>query len=299
MTLANHGHDVSRLPRQIAINGPVVGNTLLALDHVLASSSSHYNSFLGVPYYRHSRRICKSSTMSVFLTPPRSSPRDKESRVVASNGPRVVWSEENSIHLLSPSGSSPLAPISLNTEPRRSILKKPSLPILSTLDENQREVTPEPEDFKQDYRYLLSPIEKITAVTQSLSDLIEAYSVLAARLRTCYSREEEPKSSWPLLRPIKDNADALAASMVRDLGRAAEDPIAVEDDENRRPPLPSPRPSPQKKRGMSADQVRNARDLCTTCHSVIRMLGIMLSESSLLELFTGMSRNSKNDISFY
>lgn len=229
--------------------------------------------------------------MSSFLTPPRSAGlRVRENATASTSAHHVVWSEKNSIHLLSPSGSSPLAPISLNTEPKRSILKKPSISELPSLDASTREVTPEPSDFKDDSRYLVYPILEILSVQASLSNLIGAYNILAARLRSCFSKDVEPEPSWPLFQPIKDNADALVSCIVRDLGKACEDPLESEDTENARPPLPSPMPSPQKKHGMSEEQARNARDLCTTCQSVIKLLGIMLSERALMDLLTGVSR---------
>lgn len=66
------------------------------------------------------------------------------------------------------------------------------------------------------------------------------------------------------------------------------------DMEEPRSLLPSPRKSPKKKKkmGMSAAQVKNARDLCTVTHVVLRLLSIIFTLPAVYQLFTGESLSS-------
>lgn len=102
------------------------------------------------------------------------------------------------------------------------------------------------------------------------------------------------------LRPIK-NRKALVEAIVRDLDRAFVDSgraEPVEDEweleekvEKVAALLPSPKKSPQKKKkgtGMTAEQVKNARDLCTTCHSTIKFLSAVFSFPAISRVFTGV-----------
>ena len=93
--------------------------------------------------------------------------------------------------------------------------------------------------------------------------------------------------------------------VVRDLRRAFVDPMTSEDcpkgdgdipnehwDEEESTlgsALPSPKQSPKKikKKGMSAEQVKFARDLCTTAHSVIKLLCVMLCFPAIHGVFDG------------
>jgi len=83
-------------------------------------------------------------------------------------------------------------------------------------------------------------------------------------------------------------------AIVRDLGRALVDPLSLctapeaEEEIVTKCPLPSPKSSPSKKKdGMTAEQVKFARDLCTTCHSVIKALSAVLSSPAIYNVFEG------------
>jgi len=51
--------------------------------------------------------------------------------------------------------------------------------------------------------------------------------------------------------------------------------------------LPSPEKSPRKKRGMTEEQVKFARDLCTTTHSVIKLLALVFTLPAVYRVFSG------------
>lgn len=170
------------------------------------------------------------------------------------------------------------------------------------MDENQRDITPEPSDPLVDLHYLDGPVSRVVAFDASLRDLIEGYSVLAARLRACVTESTDIDASWPLFQPLRIQRTAFVQSLVRDLGRAMVDPLEktyiIHEDETKtmsdmvRVPLtglPSPKDSPRKKRGMSEEQVKYARDLCTTCHSVLKLLAVMFTLPAIYHIFTGES----------
>jgi hypothetical protein len=170
-------------------------------------------------------------------------------------------------------------------------------------------VTPEPNDPLVDLAYLEGPVARILTATENLRELVESYSILAARLRASVDGKTDVDASWPLFQPLRKNRAAFVDAVVRDLGRALVDPATVfpktepeeafeweEEDEEREKMsvlLPSPQNTPQKtktkkKDGMTADQVKYARDLCTTCHAVIRLLALIFTLPALQNLFTGM-----------
>lgn len=93
-------------------------------------------------------------------------------------------------------------------------------------------------------------------------------------------------------------------AVIRDLGRALVEPksdLVPEDDipmgsdkvcEDEEPLslLPSPKQSPRKKKqGMSASQIKFARDLCTTTHAVLRLLSAIFTLPPLYQIFDGTS----------
>ncbi|KAG7442975.1 uncharacterized protein BT62DRAFT_972705 [Guyanagaster necrorhizus] len=224
----------------------------------------------------------------MFLpTPPSTAHRaDKENRPIASSW-HVIWSSTDKIHPLSSLPRVPQIRSASKDHPTKSILKKPSR--LSPIPEmSKREITPEPGSPQENDKYLVTPLSKIVASDPSMSDLIESYSILTARLRSCIHDVDEVKSSWPLFDPLRERRAKLANAIVRDVGRALVDPLggALTEKEQSRVLLPSPKQSPKKKRGMDADQVKYARDLCTTTHAVIKFLGFVLTIPAISEIFT-------------
>ncbi|CDO77824.1 hypothetical protein BN946_scf184689.g2 [Trametes cinnabarina] len=147
-------------------------------------------------------------------TPPSTSHRDeKENR--APRFTRVSWSETAQYH---PITASPPRTYSARTSasragPSKSILKRPSHPITPLFDENAKEGTPEPSDPLTDLHYLDGPVSRILTEDVSLRSLIEAYSVLAARLRACVTDNTDADASWPLFQPIRKQRDLLVQAM--------------------------------------------------------------------------------------
>jgi hypothetical protein len=210
---------------------------------------------------------------------------------------RVAWSQVNEYHsATSPVRTKKVAASSSKELPIRSILKQTSYPILPLLfHENERQVTPEPGDPLSDLNYLDRPVNKILAQCSTLPDLIEAYSVLTARLRAAVQETTDNNCSWPLFQPIRKRRLAFVDSVIRDLGRALVDPMDGDDQlgcpgSAPEPPsaLPSPEKSPQKRRcGMDEDQVKYARDLVTVSHAVIKFLGLVFTLPAVYGLFDG------------
>ncbi|KAJ2932660.1 hypothetical protein H1R20_g4437, partial [Candolleomyces eurysporus] len=256
----------------------------------------------------------------------------------------VVWSPHNSYHSLNTPPKQPPSAASTNAwvreRPVRSILKKRiPLPLadstnsppagsssseepsptdvssLLNLPEDldayfrNREATPEPADPLCDLDYLAYPVSLVLKQDAKPREIIEGYSVLAARLRTNVQTKTDADASWPLFQPLRKNADAFAQRLVGDLGRALVDPMKSsdcpkseeeedalkamkewEEEEAASEPsggLPSPQKSPKKprKRGMTASQVKYARDLCTICHAAMKLLCIILSVPAVYSVF--------------
>lgn len=233
-------------------------------------------------------------------TPPRSShSSSKENISPATRG--VAWSVHNQIHnLSSPPPKLFRTPSSVfRDQPARSILKKQSLtsiPLPGDIcdDYKPREVTPEPGDPLCNLTYLDHPVSRIVASDAPLKDLIEAYNILAARLRSNVTDSTDADASWPLFQPLRKNKDAFVNAVVRDLGRALVDPLGGDGDQQPRgeerilAPLPSPNNTPKKKKdGMTAEQVKHARDLCTVSHSVIRLLSVVWTLPAVYGIFSG------------
>ncbi|THH29108.1 hypothetical protein EUX98_g5072 [Antrodiella citrinella] len=227
---------------------------------------------------------------------------EKENR--SSHFTHVAWSERNEIHTLSATlgRGKPLKSSGLRQQPGRSILKKVQVP-LPSMDECQRETTPEPSDPLVDLTYLESSVKAIIATEIVLKDLVEAYNTLTLRIRACVAGNTDADASWPLFQPIRKNREAFVDALVRDLGRALEKPLSQtvepESDEECKmiedveepcedafKGLPSPKESPKKKRkGMSAEQVKHARDLCTTCHATLKFLSAVFTIPAVYRLF--------------
>jgi hypothetical protein len=234
-------------------------------------------------------------TLAMSLpTPPSTSHRDKESRLPS--GSRISWSQHNQYHS-SPPPKEPPKPSGSRSLPAKSILKKSPQVLWPFADDNdfesckpQREVTPEPGDPLTNLSYLAHSVEKIIASEDgsSLRDLIEAYSILTARLKGAVNDSTDADASWPLFQPLRRHRDAIINAFSRDLGRALVDPGATDTESSETPVLlPSPQKSPKRKKGMSAEQVKYARDMCTTSHAVIKLLAVVFALPAIYRVFTG------------
>ncbi|KAI0647951.1 hypothetical protein C8Q79DRAFT_1086869 [Trametes meyenii] len=228
-------------------------------------------------------------------TPPGTSHRDeKENR--APRFSRVSWCETTEYHAITASPPRTLSARDSASRPgpSRSILKKSVSPTTPLVDANTKESTPEPSDPLADLHYLEGPIARILASDASLRDLIEAYSILTARLRACISDNTDADASWPLFQPLRKQRDIFVEALVRDLRQVFNDPLEGDPsstdlfDSPRAEPssLPSPLQSPKKKRGMSEEQVKRARDLCGVCHAAMRLLSLVFALPALYQLFT-------------
>lgn len=207
-------------------------------------------------------------------TPPSTGHRDKENRFSSSTS-RVVWSSENEYHCLSTPPKPPPAASASKEPPAKSILKKCSYPLLPLSEEEKgRETTPAPLTPLEDPDYLAHPVATILSADASLRDLIEAYSLLSLRIKACVSQITDPWAKHPFFQPFRDNLQGLVEAFNRDIARALVDPTAsdahLEDKEVL--VLPSPQKSPRKKGGFTEEQVKYARDLCTTSHAVMKFL---------------------------
>ncbi|KAF8551673.1 hypothetical protein OG21DRAFT_1498937 [Imleria badia] len=236
--------------------------------------------------------------MSLPTPPATSHHRDKEIRLP---GSRVAWAQHNQYFILSysPTRAAPLPLRSCVEQPAKSILKKRDHPCLLPPEDDQREITPEPEDPLVDLTYLSRPVQQIISPDSTLRDLIEAYSILHARLRVAVASSTDADASWPFFQPLRKNIHLFTQAVCRDLGRALVEPksdLAPDDDiplncENECEDdeafslLPSPKQSPRKKQGMSASQIKFARDLCTTTHAVLRLLSAIFTLQPLHQIF--------------
>lgn len=211
-----------------------------------------------------------------LLTPPHSRSDKANRRAARSMSARVAWSQVNEYHsATSPACKKRLAASASKELPLRSILKQTSYPILPLL------------------HYLDRPVNKILAQSSTIPDLIEAYSVLTARLRAAVQETTDSNCSWPLFQPIRKHRLAFVDSVIRDLGRALVDPMDGDDQlgcPEPEPPsaLPSPEKSPRKKKcGMNEEQVKYARDLVTVSHAVTKFLGLVFTLPAVYGLFDG------------
>ena len=231
-----------------------------------------------------------------LLTPPHSR-LDREKRR-ASNSitrARVAWSLVNEYHsATSPTRAKRPSVGAAKHRPVRSILKQTSYPLLFGLfPEAERQVTPEPIQPLSDLHYLDGPVNKILSECSTLPDLIEAYSVLTARLRAAVQESTDSNCSWPLFQPLRKYRTGFVDAVVRDLGRALIDPMEGCDIVRCSSPepqssLPSPEKSPRKKRcGMNEEQVKYARDLATVSHAVIKFIALAFTLPAVYGLFDG------------
>ncbi|KAG1822871.1 uncharacterized protein BJ212DRAFT_1331086 [Suillus subaureus] len=231
------------------------------------------------------------AVLTSLPTPPGTSHRDKE--ITSFPGSRVSWTQQNQYHILtSPKGHVPFPPTASRQCPTKSILKRSTSNLLTVSEHGQREPTPEPEDPLVNLSYLTRPVSQILASETSFTDLIDAYAVLAARIRSAVAGTTDADASWPLFQPLRKNTQSFTDAVCRDLGKALvepneEFPFAREEEEELPSLLPSPKKSPKKKkRGMSAGQAKYARDLCTTSHAVMRLLGSVFTLPAVYRIFT-------------
>lgn len=161
--------------------------------------------------------------------------------------------------------------------------------------DGQKEDTPEPEDPLTDLDYLENPVARILDVNASLRDLAEAYSILSARLRSSLNTDSVVDSTWPIFHPLRQHRDAFLDAVVRDLGRVHVDPLETCSSAGEPCPKrelerivapPTPKDSPRKKRGMSGEQAKLARDLCTVTHAVIRFLNVAFAFPAVHQLYS-------------
>ena len=249
-----------------------------------------------------------------LLTPPHTSHRsekEKENKfpdppVAGPSTRTVAWATKDVIHSL----ATPIKHVSISSKHRPSTSKS----ILKSLPENyllelpsvskKRETTPEPADPLVDLHYLDHPVDQILMngedSEEALGKLIEGYNVLIARLRSSITEKTDADASWPIFQPLRKNREAFVDALVRDVKRALVDPMshnvsATEEVASKLASyaLPSPANSPTKKKGgLSEEQVKYARDLGTTCHSVIKLLAVMLCLPAIYNVFEGQSSHS-------
>jgi len=98
----------------------------------------------------------------------------------------------------------------------------------------------------------------------SFVDLIEADSVLTARLRVAVQACMDSDCSWPWFQPPQKRRTGFVDAVVRDLGRALVDPMEGSDQSDcpvPEPPsvLPSPREEP------TEDKTRDGRRAGEAC----------------------------------
>lgn len=234
-------------------------------------------------------------------TPPRTTHKDKENHPPSppsntkSRIPRIVWSQEN-LHHAYTNQIRQLPSSSLAKGPLKSILKKPSLPLMSLMPPEPpvREITPEPADPLHHPLYLNSPVSTLVAslgpemdAKITLTDLTEAYSVLSARLKAKTRAMLDMCGPIPALEPMREHNVELVKAFHRDLGRAFVDPQSSPP-----PSRDSPWSTPSSvgsatKRGFTDEEVKHARDLCNLTHAAMRCFSNISVVPVLTSVFTG------------
>lgn len=251
------------------------------LSSPLSAFVSSLFTFLFISHHFLGLAACNNMSLP---TPPGTAHREEKENRRLWTARSVSWSDHHEIHNLT--AEIPRRIAFSVIQPGKSILKRKPRGELPHMEEIKRETTPEPSDPLTDLHYLDNPVAKIIAADAALRDLIESYSVLAARLRACVSGNVDADASWPLFQPLRKHRDAFVQAMCRDLGRALEVVQEEETTEEDVRALPSPERSP-KKRGMSAEGAKYARDLCTTCHAVLKLLSAVFTLPAVLGIFTG------------
>lgn len=271
------------------------------------STARPFNFFPNILYLSAILFFSTGMATPILPTPPRRQ-ANKENIAISSSSPikGIQWSEKVTKFFYSPSpGRSTNVPSSSPTRgPRKSILKATE-PLLPLKLEKEREVTPQPEDALSDTNFLVWPISTILDEVSTLKQLTEAYSVLAARIRSSLplqlwvpalarDREEEEVKRFALFEHMRTTAGPLTRAMVRDLRRVFVNPYehrpssSTSPRESMEKSLPSPRETPSpKKGGMSEEQVKFARDLSTVTNSVLKFLALAFQVREIYGCFTG------------
>ncbi|KAL1745283.1 hypothetical protein HDZ31DRAFT_36839 [Schizophyllum fasciatum] len=225
-------------------------------------------------------------------TPPKTSHRgEKENRFDADAARSVSWSSTHEYRpIFALDGLKIPSRTAARMPPARSILKKRKhaemLDDVAASGPAQREATPEPAEPLLDLEYISRSVGTILHEDSTLRDLIEAYNVLAARMRATTPMDVNTETTWPMFQPIRADPQAFTNAVVRDLNRARIDPTAFEEEKAARA-LPSPKKSPTKKSGgLTAEQVKHARDFSMVCHAVIKLLCFMFTVPAVMYMFT-------------
>lgn len=189
-------------------------------------------------------------------------------------------------------------------QPTRSILKL-SAPLSPEPTKLPRQNTPLPEDALDNSTFLEYPVSVIINATSTLQQLIEAYNLLLARIKSSlpigFGNGVE-ESNKPLFYPIKQQSQEFTEAIVRDLGRVLVDPRScLGQSETPRvcstppkapPGLPSPRNTPTKspkKGGLTEEQVKYGRDVCLVTQTTLKFLGSVFALPAIYEVFSGTS----------
>ncbi|KAH8113541.1 hypothetical protein DFH11DRAFT_1599209 [Phellopilus nigrolimitatus] len=211
----------------------------------------------------------------------------------------IEWAVHKEVFTFSPAVTHTVNVSNSSPGPRKSILK-PQRPLQPFPEEKKRDITPLPDDALSDAHFLEYPVSMITAESSTLRELTEAYSILAARIRSSV-----PQHFWsystrdprhPLFNPMRQHADALAGAIVRDLGRVFADPFQLptptppsrtpEHGEAGSTSLPTPQETPTKKGGMTEEQVKYARDLSTVTSATIKFLILAFQVPTIYNVFS-------------
>jgi hypothetical protein len=136
--------------------------------------------------------------------------------------------------------------------------------------------------------YILSPLSTILESIHdphcrfvSLHDLIEAYSVLSARIRAQLGVIIQAGHLLPALAIPKEQASLLARAVARDIQRALIDPS---NNVRRTPPSAG---SSLPDAPLTDYEIQFSRDLAVLCHHALRFLSDVFTFQPLYSLFPG------------
>ncbi|CAE6395735.1 unnamed protein product [Rhizoctonia solani] len=166
-------------------------------------------------------------------------------------------------------------------------------------------ITPQPNRIDGEYGDIYGPLP------MSLHDIAEAYTLMLARMRLQAMAvgpdgnptEAEITSDLPLLEPIRKYHAELAVALSRDVGRALIRPVSFSPTPYHTEEIndwssdyssdvfgsssPPGSPSgPTQRRGLTAAEVKYARDLSLVSQSAIRVLAVIFHEPAISSHFT-------------
>ena len=240
---------------------------------------------------------------SILLSPSRTV-EDKENVSLSSpvrRAPRksIEWATDEQIFTLSPSELGNMCTSKmLQRKPRKSILK-PTRPLRPLPPEKKRDITPTPETPLKNAQYLEWPVSTIVDESSTLRELTEAYSILAARIRSSvpstFFSVDNCNTRHPLFKPLRNHQETLSDSIVRDLGRVFLDPfdlpstsrLASNDESDSSSPN-TQSPSIPSRGGMTEEQVKYARDLSTVTIANMKFLILALHVPAIYNIFSSM-----------